>query len=300
MDPSLDLLPTALFSPSKAAAQRAQAQEWHAIDTWLTAKYQGRSVPQFERNEDTLRALMALSRANERADEERDVISNVQKDALAELKAANGVKAVSLATQDSSSNATKDSILNGLVNSLPPDGKLALDALSTAATSLDVREPSTAAMASAITQKTVTAQGLAQQMLSLSQMQRSLEKELGNLRSQVAELRGPAFQAPLALQRQTLDWTRNTKQLKTKLNEYSDRLASLSGQAQGDVRELVEQEQRIHKLEQTGTNLMQQLEAYKGLPSNKDEAVDIVKKLEGEVAQLGKRVDAMFEGLVER
>jgi HAUS augmin-like complex subunit 1 len=80
------LLPTALFSPSKAAQQRAAAQDWQRVDVWLSSKFQGRTVPQFERNEDTLRALQALAAANEKADEERDLLWAVQKEALHELK----------------------------------------------------------------------------------------------------------------------------------------------------------------------------------------------------------------------
>ena len=87
MDSAPDLLPTAFFSPSKAKQQRAQAQDWQHVDTWLASKFQGRSIPQFERNDDTLKALLALVAANEKADEERDLLWNVQKEALSELHA---------------------------------------------------------------------------------------------------------------------------------------------------------------------------------------------------------------------
>jgi HAUS augmin-like complex subunit 1 len=85
MDSAPDLLPSAFFSPSKAKQQRAQAQDWQHVDTWLASKFQGRSIPQFERNEDTLKALLSLVAANEKADEERDLLWNVQKEALSEL-----------------------------------------------------------------------------------------------------------------------------------------------------------------------------------------------------------------------
>jgi len=84
MDTSLT--PLALFSPSKAAQQRAQAQDWHHVDTWLSSKYQGRSVPVFERNEETLKALQSLAAANERADEERELLWAVEKAALREFE----------------------------------------------------------------------------------------------------------------------------------------------------------------------------------------------------------------------
>jgi HAUS augmin-like complex subunit 1 len=74
-----------LFSPSKARQQRAQAQDWAQIDSWLSYKYAGRTVPTFERNEDTLKVLRELSMANERADEERLIQERLEREALREL-----------------------------------------------------------------------------------------------------------------------------------------------------------------------------------------------------------------------
>ena len=79
------LTPSDLFSPSKARQQRAQAQDWAQIDSWLSYKYAGRTVPTFERNEETLKVLRELSMANERADEERAVFERVEREALREL-----------------------------------------------------------------------------------------------------------------------------------------------------------------------------------------------------------------------
>ncbi|EMD96959.1 hypothetical protein COCC4DRAFT_32970 [Bipolaris maydis ATCC 48331] len=79
------LTPSDLFSPSKARQQRAQAQDWAQIDSWLSYKYAGRTVPAFERNDETLKVLRELSVANERADEERAVFERVEREALREL-----------------------------------------------------------------------------------------------------------------------------------------------------------------------------------------------------------------------
>jgi HAUS augmin-like complex subunit 1 len=80
-----NLTPSDLFSPSKARQQRARAQDWAHIDSWLSYKYAGRTVPAFERNEETLKVLRELSMANERADEERAVMERVEREALKEL-----------------------------------------------------------------------------------------------------------------------------------------------------------------------------------------------------------------------
>jgi HAUS augmin-like complex subunit 1 len=285
MDSSFDLLPNALFSPSKAAQQRAQAQEWHQVDAWLSAKYQGRSVPQFERNEDTLKALLALAAANDRADEERELLWAVQKEALGELKNA---------------KESQSPLVHTITNALDMPGKASLDALATAAIILD--SPSDAfAVGAALTHRTQTSQTLAQQLLRLSQLQKALEKELVGLRTQLSELRSPVFQAPLALQRQTLDWNRNTKQLRAKLAEYQDRLAGIGNSASTkDAREVVEKEQEIVELEDRLEELKARIEAYKGLPSGREEAIEAVKKAEEEASKLGRRLDELFEGLAEK
>lgn len=80
------LTPSDLFSPSKARQHRAQAHEWAAVDSWLSAKYSGRSVPTFERNDNTLKALLALSSVNERADEEIALIEKLENSVLTQLK----------------------------------------------------------------------------------------------------------------------------------------------------------------------------------------------------------------------
>lgn len=80
-----NLTPSDLFSPSKARQQRARAQDWAHIDSWLSYKYAGRTVPTFERNEETLKVLRELSMANERADEERAILERVEREALKEL-----------------------------------------------------------------------------------------------------------------------------------------------------------------------------------------------------------------------
>jgi HAUS augmin-like complex subunit 1 len=285
MDPPLDLLPNALFSPSKAAQQRAQAQEWSQIDAWLSAKYQGRSVPQFERNEDTLRALLTLSSTNDRADEERDLLWSVQKEALAELKTA---------------RESRHSMVDIIASSLPKQGKSDLDALAVTATALDA-PGKTSAVGAALVQRTQTAQVLAQQLLRLTQLQKTVEKELVQLRNQLAELKSPVFQAPVSLQRQTIEWNRNTKQLRTKLTEYQDRLAGLGdGESEREARLVVENEQAIINLESRLEESNRRIEAYKGLPSDKEKAIEVVKQAEQECDKLSRQLDELFEQLAEK
>jgi HAUS augmin-like complex subunit 1 len=291
MDNNLDLLPSALFSPSKAAQQRAQAQDWHYVDTWLASKYQGRSVPQLERNEHTLKAFLALVAANEKADEERDVLWSIQKEALSDLKSQETKDA------DPTSNTA---ILSALSTSLSFDAKTSLAALATAAVTLDAPSAAPKSIASTLITQTQTSQTLSQTLLRASSLQRRLENELIALRSQLAELRSPAFQAPLSLQRQTLEWNRNTKQLRSKIGEYTERLAGLEGKDSGLIEEVVRREKSVAELSERVEALEAQVQAFIGLPRDRDAARREVERVGKELVELQRKRDRMFEELVEQ
>ncbi|KAE9988880.1 hypothetical protein EG328_005590 [Venturia inaequalis] len=304
MDLDEHVLPTALFSPSKAAAQRAQAQDWHTIDVWLSSKYQGRSVPTFERNEDTLKILRELVAANERGDEERDLIWGVWSEGLGEMKRGMG---------ETNSPLTAD-----LTNGLPPTGLIALSSLSTLAIELNTPSCDALSIVETVTNLTLTQQTLTQSLIRLTQLQKRLETHLQSLWSANHELRSENFQAPRELARQTLDWNRNTKQLRSKITEYNDRLSTLNPY-QGSpspyssprrnhsrsntvsltpVEEVVEKEKRLLELGEKVRELEEQVKAYKGLPKDKDDARKVVEKIRKENDKLRQKRDRLFEGLV--
>jgi HAUS augmin-like complex subunit 1 len=298
MDSNLDLLPSALFSPSKAAQQRAQAQDWHHVDTWLASKYQGRSVPTFERNEDTLKTLLALVTANEKADEERDLLLSIQKEALTELKADN--------TTLEDTPHSRQSIVNRLTTTLSDEGRRDLDALSTLSVIVDSPSPAPRSVAETLISLTETSHTLTQHLLRLTHLQRRLEIELLSLRSQVQQLRSSVFQPPISLSRQTLDWTRNTKQLRAKLSEYNDRLAAISAdgasgtQSGSLLEEIVRREGEILSLRESVEMLEGQVEKFRGLPGDIQGARNEVVHVEKELAELMRQRDGLFEGLVEK
>ncbi|QDS77937.1 hypothetical protein FKW77_001261 [Venturia effusa] len=303
MDLDEYVLPTALFSPSKAAAQRAQAQDWHTIDVWLSSKYQGRSVPTFERNDDTLKILLELVAANERGDEERDLMWGVWSEGLAEIVRGMG--------------ETNSTLTAHLTTSLPPTGLTALSSLSTLAIELNTPSCDAHSIVETVTNLTLTQQTLTQSLLRLTQLQRRLETHLQSLRSAYHELRSESFQPPRELARQTVDWNRNIKQLRSKIAEYNDRLNAL-GPSQSSpspynsprkqsrsntvsltpVEEVVEKEKRVLELSEKVRELEEQVEAYKGLPKDKDDARKEVEKIRKENEMLRQKRDRLFEGLV--
>lgn len=79
--------PAKVFSPAAAKQQHSQQQrDWAYVDQFLATRFAGDAVPGFERNAETLAALLALAAANEAADEERALEQRVKEKALDELR----------------------------------------------------------------------------------------------------------------------------------------------------------------------------------------------------------------------
>ena len=178
-----------------------------------------------------------------------------------------------------------------------------MESIAQLSTTLDTASPYPESLAHSIIATTQSSQSLSQHLIQLHNLQRRLETELLSLRQQLQEIRSAAFQPPLSLQKQTLDWTRNTKQLRNKLGEYSDRLSTLQNSGAGaevGALEVAEHEQRLHDLKAQVGLLEKQVEAFRGLPKNKDGARKEVERANRELEALKRQRDGLFEGLVQK
>ncbi|KAJ4365620.1 hypothetical protein N0V83_008240 [Neocucurbitaria cava] len=294
-----NLTPSDLFSPSKARQQRAQAQDWAHIDSWLSYKYSGRTVPTFERNEETLKVLRELSMANERADEERNVLERVEREALKELDEVEK-------TEDD------ERILSQLKSSLTQEGEEALHAIASTAVILNTPSVDPETLAHALIQHTTTSQNLTNQLAHIQTLQTYLTKQISLLRTQLNELQtNSAFSTPPLLQRQTTEQTRQTKHLRTKIREYEDKLSSLQssqnrsmtpgsrniGSAEA-IGEMLEQQKVLDELRERVVGLEAQVKEFAGLPADREMARKEVGKLEIRLDEVRRRRDELFEGLV--
>ncbi|KAG9385958.1 hypothetical protein A1F94_002708 [Pyrenophora tritici-repentis] len=295
-----NLTPSDLFSPSKARQQRAQAQDWAHIDSWLSYKYAGRTVPTFERNDETLKVLRELSMANERADEERAVLERVEREALKEL-------------DEIQTNEQDERILSQLRANLTPEGEQALDALASTAVILNTPTANPETIAHALIQHTVTSQTLTNQLTHIQALQGYVDKQHSLLRTQLHQLQtDPAFTTPANLQRQTTEQTRQVKHLRTKIREYEDKLSSLqssqsrnmtpgsniaSAEAIGDM---LEQQKALDELRERVEGLEMEVSEFAALPADREAARKEVGKLEVRLDEARRKRDELFEGLVQQ
>ncbi|KAK7520020.1 uncharacterized protein IWZ02DRAFT_490127 [Phyllosticta citriasiana] len=213
------LSPDALFSPSKAAQQRAQAHDWQHVETWLSTLYPGQRLPAFERNDETLKALMAMATANERADEEAALLNALEDEVRDELDAVPS-------QDDDDSNAA---VVSAISSSFSPNGHCALDFLSSLTSSLPSSTHSPTALADALISQSTHSATLAAQQDALAHLRLQLAATLQDLRNTHELLStDPALAPHAALPRQTTDFVRQTKHLLPKLREYEERLAALA------------------------------------------------------------------------
>ncbi|KAL3426173.1 hypothetical protein PVAG01_02964 [Phlyctema vagabunda] len=284
------LSPSAIFSPSVARQQLAAAKDWNYVDSWLSSKFRGKTPPAFERNNDTLKALLALAALNETADEERELLAIVEAKALQELN----VK------EEQDPNVQ---LLHLVENNLTREGRTALDALSSLGAALQQPLPDSERLAQGILDLQVRSFDLEQATHRVSILEDHLNRELDRINSLVEELESNPYQPSSGVTRQTVEYQRKAKVLATKLPELRDRLASLSlstGKPKITLECVHGEEDKFIALQGKVKDLEVQVRKYHSLPQDTDLARLEIERVRSELRDLTQKRDSMFEGLVER
>jgi HAUS augmin-like complex subunit 1 len=119
-----------LLSPAKARQAAIQAKDWAYVNSWLNRQYSPNPVPNFERNEDTLRTLLALAAANDAADEEAALLHRAREEAIREFR-----------EREEAGDKQKKELLDELELCLGENGKRDLDDLAETTAVLGARIP---------------------------------------------------------------------------------------------------------------------------------------------------------------
>lgn len=278
-----------LFSPSLARAHIAQTKDWNYIDAWLL-RHLSKPPPPFERNAETLKALLALAAHNEAADEERSLLARVEEKALQELK-------------EMAENDPDKEMLEMLEGSLIREGSVALETLAEMSVQLNLPVPEVEKMGIKIVNVQAEVLQLEQASDRITILENHLKKELKNINKIVENLQFERYQPPADIAKQTSDYQRKTKALSARVPELKDRVKA---QQAGFGKELITIEdvkmQEDRYREQLGIvkDLEAQVKTFHGLPSDTDLARLELESLRVELRELTLERDRMFEGLVER
>ena len=247
--------PPVIFSPSVARAAASAAKDWSYIDSWLLSKYAPLpahiKVPSFERDPDTLKALLALAAANEAADDSRQQIADLESAALAKLNNTNNNTATSspadqtVAAQEdpltSTSTSTsaaetyqeaKTAILTSLSSFFTPSGKEALTSLSSLSQTLSL-PPSRADplhLASSLLSLSTELNNLEQTQQRLDLVNSHITRATASIDKLLFQLRKDQGYSPVAgLAKENLEVQRRIKTLTGQtLPQLTDRVANLA------------------------------------------------------------------------
>lgn len=285
MDSDPDWAANALFSPSKARLAQAQARDWGFIDTWLSRKYSGKRPPDFERNEETLQALLTLATANEGADEQRDAVGRVERAVLQRNDGADGGKG--------------EEVYGVVMGELSEQGGDSLNALAEMGVVLDVRnDAGPLELGVAVTDLQTEQFELEQQLRRVEKQNRVLQRESNRLRALLRDLKDDGFRAPSDLPEQTADWMKNAKHLRAKIAEYDERLAGAQGNFAPSLDGLAQQVHQLRDQQQKLAGLEAELKAFQSLPTNAREARAKVEGARDELRGLVGRREKLFEEMM--
>ncbi|KAF2835777.1 hypothetical protein M501DRAFT_1034080 [Patellaria atrata CBS 101060] len=282
---STDLTPTALFSPSKARQQRVLAQDWAHVETWLSSHYPGRSIPPFERNEETLKALLALTKVNERADEEGRMLRAVESEVVQKLRVGD---------EDSDPSG----LLGTLREALTPAGETALTALAGLGTELALPSTSPTVIAESLISLQSHIATLSMHIRHLSALHDHLTTTLEALRQDLQDFPSSLPPAPSATETQS--YARATKLLRTKIAEYNSRLSSLppSTHPNVSITALIDAEAEVRALRTRIEELEQRVKAFGGLAGDREGLRRMIGKMESELEALKGRREGLLVQLV--
>ncbi|KAI8676452.1 hypothetical protein LRP88_10545 [Fusarium phalaenopsidis] len=287
---------SAIFSPSVARIAASTARDWSYVDAWLSSKFHPRPVPSFERNNDTLKALLALASTNEAADEERSLLAKSEAAALQELKeseskAGNGTRPL------------REGLLDAVQHNLPPDGHTALDAMAHMALQLGVAFPEPETLGRRMCELQSTIYDTEQMKARVEILHQHIDAEAARINDLLRELQNDDYQPPIQLAKQNLEIQRKVKALSAKLPELQDRVAALAANTDSShptIPDLARDEQEYLAVLARKKELDLQLASFQGLPSNPDMARSELEDLRGQLRSITSQRDAVFEGLVER
>ncbi|TPX09602.1 uncharacterized protein E0L32_009203 [Thyridium curvatum] len=290
---------SAIFSPSVARAAASTAKDWNYVDSWLQSRLSahGRShVPSFERNPDTLRALLALASLNESADEQRDLVARADALALQELRDHRDGRQEQQGT-------LQDEVLAALEAHLPREGAAALDALAATAVQLGAAYPDPAALGAELVDLQAQIYGLEQMSARVGLLQRHVEAELAQAEVLLREVQTEAYRPPAHMAKQNLELQRQIKAAVSKLPDLRDRALALAhsvGMPSPTIQQVRLEEEAYLDLLAQKKDLVAQIRSFQGLPPDPDQARRELEALRAELRSITERRDAVFEGLVER
>ncbi|KAL2751962.1 hypothetical protein ACRALDRAFT_1059098 [Sodiomyces alcalophilus JCM 7366] len=292
-----------IFSPTVARIAASNAKDWGFVDTWLASKFPGRSVPTFERNNDTLRDLLALASINEVSDEECQRIALAESAALRKTQSFNSILSGARDVALDASGQLRPAVLNCLEEFLPRDDRTLLDAMAFVSLELDISNPIPEFLAEAMIHIQCKNFNLEDAHGRVQFLRNYVKADTAKIDELLRGLLGGNCMPPSDQARHNLDIQRRTKYQSSKISEVGDRLVSRdagSSKPHLMINQLADREIQYSSLLAQKRALKTDVSRFASLPETADLARGRLEQLRSELRSLTQQRDAFFEHLVER
>lgn len=296
----------AIFSPSVARIAASTARDWAHVESWLASRLPpGRPLASFERNQDTLKALLALATANEAADEERQLLARAEASALQALAEDRDRPPTEPAPEHYAlrPHLLRRDLLTLVQQELPREGATALESLAKLAVQITAALAEPEHLGRDIASLQATLFELDQMTARLDSLDRHVQHEAEHVDSLLHTWQGDCFRPPADSAKQNLDLQRKIKSMSTHLEGLRDRTTSKMASVNPShptIEHVSLEEKELLALFSRKKVLDAQVATFEGLPSDPIVARTELDALRRHLQILASRRDAAFEGLVER
>ncbi|KAL1891820.1 hypothetical protein Sste5346_007362 [Sporothrix stenoceras] len=294
----------AIFSPSVARLASSTAKDWNYVDSWLSSKFPNRSPPPFERNPETLRALVALAALNESADEDHGLISSFEASAGQTLSdAEDGERSGPEYGPDAikaSPAAVADRITVSIESYLSREGCSAFESLAATSVELGVAFPAPAAMGRKVTDLHMYLSQLERAFSRTNALCQHVDDQLVELQCRFEEQARDGYRPSASLAKQNLELQRRRKVGTTRLHDAKEKCSAPVKPPETSVQQLANDEAIFLTLLDYNNVLIKQIKAFKDLPPDTELAKLHIEALRAELHATTQKRDIVFEGLVEK
>lgn len=284
-----------LISPTKARQDAAEAQSWAYVSSWLTKKYAPQAVPRFERNPETLAALLDLAAANVAADKEAQLVQRAEEAELRRYQEAERGR-----RRGGGSISTE--ILDALEGALDERGRHALNGLAEASLLLGVPSADFVAMGERIIALSQEKFEHEAHLTKIADLLSRLEAEIAMAERSTREMHSKVDEATEeGIQQRTLQLKRETKQFTAKAAEYAERATALEKYkiTCPGIDTVKQQEETVKQTQARIRALKKKIAGYHNLPPDLEAARAEFQRAQAELDDVKRERDKVFENMVE-
>lgn len=282
-----------LISPTKARRDAALAKDWAYVSSWLTKKYSPQPVPQFEKNAETLGALLELVASNEAADHEVELIRRAEEEELKRYEQEVG----------QTDGGPCQVILRGLEAAMDERGTIVLGDLAEASLLLGTLSADPSLMGERIIELSHEKFEIEEHLHRINDLQSQLELEVEVMKSSIEKVQCQIDEVEQEdIQQRTAQLNRETRQINTKIGQYSERITALKKftVTSPTISEVRKQERRVQKLQAKVKASERRIADFQGLPPDLERARGEYRRAQNQLLGLRQRRAEIFESMVDK